>query len=50
MTAPETFKDVLYNMRYFVDKGDEIMAERGLTHDEQRVRLEKLSDQCYLNV
>lgn len=47
MKEPESWKEMLVNMRYFVDQAEGIVAS-DLTHDEQTVRLEKLSEDCYL--
>lgn len=48
MKQPETFKDLLYNMRYFVEQGEKILSQ-DLPYDDQKNRLETLSEECYIS-
>ena len=48
MTAPKTFKELLINMRYFVEQGDKILSQN-LPYDDEKCRLETLSDECHLS-
>ena len=47
MKQPETFAETLFNMRYFVEQGEKILAE-DLPYEDEKARLIKLSQQCYL--
>ena len=47
MKPPETFKQTLYNMRQFVERGEKILAE-DLPYEDEKSRLISLSQECYL--